>query len=206
MLYKAFDALKSIINHNITDKYHGPLNTVYKICIHVHVAVNVPALTATCFGCSAVVMRGVLDKDCCPPTASDSLWIIIIRDQQKSSNTSQSKSKAGKSYTRQAYKNNKIKDRQFLAWITYDWSVKVGREERGHFFYSREWSVIHLSELHLTEKPFSLAHHTRYHTLVKINTHNYMYTLHCMKQQDCKSSIKWRAWVEKSLRWHLTSC
>ena len=41
--------------------------------MHSKFVVDVPALTATCFGCSAAVMRGVLDNDCCPLTASHSL-------------------------------------------------------------------------------------------------------------------------------------
>lgn len=105
----------------VYNKLYGSLNTVYKIFMHIHVCqyvvVLIPALTATCFGCSAAVIRGVLDKDCCPPAASDSLW--IIRDQQKFINTSQTSTinKAGKSCTRQAYENNNNKDRHFLAWI-----------------------------------------------------------------------------------------
>lgn len=73
MLYKVFDVFKFIINYNIIDKYYGFLNIVYKICIYVYVVVNVFVLIVICFGCFVVVMRGVLDKDCCFLIVSDLL-------------------------------------------------------------------------------------------------------------------------------------
>ena len=71
--WKAFDALRSIINYILFYiQFFGFVCICTYVMQHYNV-VQIPALTATCFGCSAAVMRGVLDKDCCPPAASDSL-------------------------------------------------------------------------------------------------------------------------------------